>query len=127
MLRLVSSLGIIVLLQEAGRAGVSVVDRPEPRGKNDSYVGNRAPLLPSPLIKLPIGSIKPQGWLRKQLQLQADGFHGHLGEISRFLQKENNAWLSKEGKGKNGWEGTPSAVQRPPRHTRSPPPEGPRG
>lgn len=86
---------------------ISVVDRPAPRGKNDFYVGNRPPLVPSPLIKLPIGAIKPRGWLRKQLELQAAGFHGHLGDISRFLNNENNAWLNKQGKGKNGWEEVP--------------------
>ena len=29
------------------------------KGGNAHYIGNRAPLLPSPLIKLPIGSITP--------------------------------------------------------------------
>ena len=39
--------------------------------------------------------------------LQAEGFHGHLGEISRFLKKEGNAWLSQDGRGDHGWEETP--------------------
>jgi len=64
-------------------------------------------LLHSPLIKLPIGSIEPQGWLRKQLELQADGFFGHLTELSRFLVKENNPWLSPEGEGEKFWEEVP--------------------
>ena len=75
------------------------ITRPHAGRKNSFYVGNREPLLQSPLIKLPIGSIKPRGWLRKQLELQADGFFGHLPELSRFLVKENNPWLSPEGKG----------------------------
>ncbi|MGM0489094.1 MAG: beta-L-arabinofuranosidase domain-containing protein [Planctomycetota bacterium] len=74
---------------------------------NSHYVSNRPPLRKSALIKLPIGSIEPKGWLRKKLRLQADGFHGHLGEISRFLQKENNSWLSSEGEGEHGWEEVP--------------------
>ena len=32
--------------------------------------------MPTPFIKLPIGSITPKGWLRQQLQLEADGMTG---------------------------------------------------
>jgi DUF1680 family protein len=41
------------------------------------------------------------------LELQAAGFHGHLGEISEFLKKQNNAWLSPTGEGERGWEEVP--------------------
>ncbi|MEZ5965516.1 MAG: glycoside hydrolase family 127 protein [Planctomycetota bacterium] len=85
---------------------VSVVARPsgEP---NRHYPGNRPPLQASPLIKLPTGAVRPEGWLRRQLQLQNEGFHGHLTEISRFLRKEDNAWLSARGEGDHGWEEVP--------------------
>jgi hypothetical protein len=86
---------------------VTVVDRPDTTKKNDYYAGNRPPLLPSPLIKLPTGAIKPKSWLRKQLELEADGFTGHLTEISGYCRKEGNAWLSPEGKGHSGWEEVP--------------------
>jgi hypothetical protein len=88
-------------------AEISVVDRPDPSGHIDHYIGNRQPLEPSPAVKLPVGAVRPTGWLRKQLQLQADGFHGHLTEISDYLKKENNAWLSKAGEGLRGWEEPP--------------------
>lgn len=71
------------------------------------YAGNRAPLLASPFRKLPIGSIRPEGWLRKQLEMEAAGFTGHLDELSGFLRKPNNAWLSPTGDGRNGWEEVP--------------------
>lgn len=74
---------------------------------NNSYISNKVPLLPSRLIKLPIGSIQPKGWFNKYLQLQRDGLTGHLGEISAWLNKKNNAWLSKDGKGEYGWEEVP--------------------
>jgi DUF1680 family protein len=74
---------------------------------NNFYPANRPPLLASPLIKLPVGAVRPEGWLRKQLELQADGFHGHLTEISKFLVKDKNAWLSPDGSGTNGWEEVP--------------------
>jgi len=86
---------------------VSTVDIPAAGGENSFYVGNRAPLTPSPFRKLPVGAIKPDGWLRKQLELEAAGFIGHLTEISPFLDKHNNAWLSKDGQGQHGWEEVP--------------------
>ncbi|MGB2824733.1 MAG: beta-L-arabinofuranosidase domain-containing protein, partial [Phycisphaerae bacterium] len=88
-------------------AAVTVVARPDVKAKNDHYVSNREPLAPSPFMKLPIGAIQPRGWLREQLRLEADGFVGHLTEISRFLKKEGNAWLSPAGEGHSGWEEVP--------------------
>lgn len=74
---------------------------------NTNYLGNQKPLISTHFIKLPIGSIEPKGWVRKQLELQADGYFGHLGEISSFLKKENNSWLSTDGSGDHGWEEVP--------------------
>lgn len=88
-------------------ATVSVVDHPPTTVRNTHYASNREPLLATPFTKLPIGAVQPQGWLRKQLELQASGFHGHLTQISRFLSREDNAWLSKDGQGKHGWEEVP--------------------
>jgi DUF1680 family protein len=91
----------------AAEPEVSIIDRPPTAPANTQYVSNRAPLAPSALIRLPAGAVRPQGWLLKQLRLQADGFHGHLEEISRFLKKEGNAWLSPQGRGEFGWEEPP--------------------
>ena len=90
-----------------GELSVRVVGKPPTDAMNGFYVGNRPPLKPSPLLKLPVGSIEPRGWLLRQLRLQADGFFGHLTEISRFLRKEGNAWLSPDGEGHSGWEEVP--------------------
>lgn len=84
---------------------VSVTDRFPSEETNSFYVSNREPLNRQQLIKLPTGSIRPGGWLMRQLELQKDGLNGHLGEISAWLQKENNAWLSKGGEW--GWEEVP--------------------
>lgn len=78
-----------------------------PGGKNSHYIGNRAPLAPSPLMKLPIGAVRPEGWLRHQLELEANGFSGRLSEISQFCKYEGNAWVTPGGRGDRGWEEVP--------------------
>ncbi len=97
-------LGTIFALGPAVVGDTVTVAAPNPEKANDHYVGNRAPLLPSRLIKMPVGAIEPRGWVRTQLELEADGYTGRLTEISRFLEKENNAWLSPTGEGDHGWE-----------------------
>jgi DUF1680 family protein len=84
-----------------------VVDKPTTAGSNRFYVGNRAPLAPNPLIKLPLGSVRPEGWLRRQLELEAKGFSGRLEEISQFCRYDGNEWTSPAGQGKFGWEEVP--------------------
>ena len=86
---------------------ISVVNRPDTLQTNDHYVSNREPLLPSQFIELPVGSIKPKGWLLALIERQRDGLTGNLGKISAWLQKEGNAWLSSDGKGEWGWEELP--------------------
>ena len=82
---------------------VSVLRIPPITSTNRHYVSNRSPLLPSPLVKLPIGNIEPKGWLLSQLELMRDGFTGHLPELSKFL-KSDSGWLTLEGR---GWEEMP--------------------
>lgn len=72
-----------------------------------TYTPNRAPLKPGALIKLPVTSFHPDGWLGKSLELQRDGLTGHLGEISIWLTRKDNAWLRADGKGEYGWEEVP--------------------
>lgn len=105
----IASLMIVlgVSLMHAADMTVRVMPRPGTDATNRHYVSSRAPLQPVPLIKLPVGSIKPEGWLRKQLELQTSGFHGHLEEISEFLRRDKNAWLDQEGRGDHGWEEPP--------------------
>lgn len=96
----------LVILGTAARAQVAFVSGPDTTAKNPNYVANREPLTANPLIKLPIRSVEPRGWIRKQLELEAQGFTGHLGEISKFLAKKGNSWLEPAG-GDHGWEEVP--------------------
>lgn len=60
-------------------------------------------LLDSTFIALPLGSIKPQGWLRNQLRIQADGMTGHLEEHWPDVGPESG-WLGGSGE---SWERGP--------------------
>ena len=82
---------------------ITVVKIPPTSGHNRHYISNREPLVPSPLIKLPIGAIEPKGWLLSQLHLMRDGFTGRLKELSSFLGS-GSGWLTLKNK---GWEEMP--------------------
>ncbi len=86
---------------------LSVLPKILPGSRTTREGANRTPLLPSPLVKLPIGSIRPEGWLKTMLELEKEGMTGRLGEISPWLDTANSAWASTEGKGARGWEELP--------------------
>jgi len=51
---------------------------------------------------LPLGEIIPKGWLKRQLEIQAEGLSGHLDEFWPDLK--DNRWL---GGTREGWERGP--------------------
>lgn len=83
---------------------VTLVDRPDNTQQSNNYTNSRAPLRQQYFMKLPVGAVQPQGWVKRYLELQRDGLTGHLGEISAWLDKQNNSWLTGKGL---GWEELP--------------------
>ena len=86
-------------------AQTRMVDASEIAATESIYVNNRAPLPAAPFVKLPVASIEPRGWLGEMLRRQREGLAGRLGEISAWLDKRDNAWLSEGGS--HGWEEVP--------------------
>lgn len=80
-----------------------------PQQKKDAkpvshYLTNRAPLVSTPYLELPLGSIKPKGWLEDQLRRMATGLTGHLDEVYPEVVGQRNGWLGGDG---DGWERGP--------------------
>ena len=69
-----------------------------------AQVFNRTPLEPTDYAALPLGAIRPEGWLREQLKRQARGLTGHLDEVYPEVVGENNAWIGGDG---DAWERGP--------------------
>jgi uncharacterized protein len=66
-------------------------------------VKNRAPLAEGAFYRLPLGAVKPRGWLLDQLRIQSEGITGHLDEFWPDVGS-NSAWLGGSGE---GWERGP--------------------
>jgi hypothetical protein len=67
-------------------------------------MNNRHPLVTNPYIELPLGSVKPEGWLLQQLTLMKQGMTGHLDEWYPTVVGNRNGWLGGDG---DGWERGP--------------------
>jgi len=69
---------------------------------NINYKSNPEPLLPNAYIRLPLGTVKPSGWLKTQLEVQAAGLTGNLEDFWPDLL--NSAWHGGDG---DAWERGP--------------------
>ena len=97
---LASSLPVSRLLWSSG--GSVLASGQGPSGKM-AVVRNRAPLASNAFYLLPLGSIRPRGWLQAQLHIQANGLGGHLDETWADVGS-NSGWLGGSGE---SWERGP--------------------
>jgi DUF1680 family protein len=95
-------------LSVTGRAAHALSEvPPQPvAASSDAAVKNRAPLAQNAFYTLPLGAVRPAGWLRNQLQIQANGLGGHLDETWADVGS-NSAWLGGTGE---AWERGPYFV-----------------
>lgn len=68
------------------------------------YVNSRAPLHANPYAELPLGAIKPQGWLKEMLLRQKTGATGNLDKLYPLVMGKRNGWLGGDG---DQWERGP--------------------
>jgi len=69
---------------------------------NVNYNGNPEPLKQNAYIMLPLGSVKPAGWLKSQLEAQASGLTGNIDDFWPDLK--NSMWRGGTG---DAWERGP--------------------
>lgn|GEM_PF-74346 len=63
-----------------------------PKNEYKEPVANKSPLLQTPFVPLPLGSVKADGWLLKQLELMKDGATGYAEDLYGELNS-NSEWL----------------------------------
>ena len=69
-----------------------------------NYVYGRTPLRQNPYIELPLGAIKPEGWLKEMLIRQKNGTTGNLDKLYPSVMGKRNGWLGGDG---DQWERGP--------------------
>ena len=72
----------------------------ERRIAQSNYTQNREPLQSTPYLELPLGSIKPNGWLEEQLKRMASGLPGNVDSIYHEVVGSRNGWLGGDGDGR---------------------------
>ena len=72
--------------------GVSVGQKPSDQSQLHAYRLQQGAAGPQPARQTARRQHHARGWLRHQLELEADGMAGHLEEISPWCKFEGNAW-----------------------------------
>jgi uncharacterized protein len=98
-------LGALGAFSALARPNLRALPRPltSSPAADQAVVENRSPLAGRAYYFFPLGSIRPAGWLRNQLQIQADGLGGHLDEVWEDVGP-NSGWLGGTGE---SWERGP--------------------
>jgi hypothetical protein len=95
----------LATLSSGSGVGFALSAKPEARDAlhTGTAVRNRAPLAKNAFYMLPLGEVRPAGWLLDQMKIQANGLSGHLDETWADVGS-NSAWLGGTGE---AWERGP--------------------
>ena len=83
---------------------MNIIASPIADTSKNLYLQNRSPLQSKPYVALPLGSIKPRGWLLNQLEDMKTGMCGNLDKLYPQVMGDRNGWLGGDG---DVWERAP--------------------
>ena len=105
--RFLKQAGATALASLSSVSGASFALSAESGARDALHAGaltkNRAPLAKNAFYLLPLGAVRPSGWLLNQMKIQASGLGGHLDETWTDVGS-NSAWLGGTGE---AWERGP--------------------
>lgn len=87
---------LLVIVYVTGFSGPALFAQQQPK--------TTTALRPNPYTQLPLGAIKPKGWLHEMLVRQKDGATGKLDELYPAVMGNRNGWLGGDG---DQWERGP--------------------
>lgn len=93
---------ILLLIVNSGQSQSN--NTPAKNAAAYNYQASKLPLRQNPYIELPLGAIKPGGWLKEMLIRQKNGATGHLDSLYPLVMNKRNGWLGGDG---DQWERGP--------------------
>ncbi|GAO44505.1 beta-L-arabinofuranosidase domain-containing protein [Flavihumibacter petaseus] len=99
-------MSILRLLLVAAMVTATTVHAQPINGKAsyNQYLQTKSPLRQNSYKALPLGAIRPEGWLREMLLRQKDGATGKLDSLYPLVMGSRNGWLGGDG---DQWERGP--------------------
>ncbi len=94
---------VVGSLSASDRLALASLTSAGTKDPSPSVIKNQAPLAQNSFYMLPLGAVRPSGWLKKQMQIQANGLSGHLDETWADVGS-NSGWLGGSGE---SWERGP--------------------
>jgi uncharacterized protein len=102
--RFLKQAGALAVASLPGSDRVALAGLASAGSENPPHViKNKGPLAQNAFYMLPLGAVRPAGWLRNQMQIQANGLGGHLDETWADVGS-NSGWLGGTGE---SWERGP--------------------
>lgn len=97
--------GVLILLIICLGGNSNILGQSLKADKNNDVKRQQGKMIrQNPYRDLPLGNIKPKGWLKDQLKRMASGLTGHLDEVYPEVVGQRNGWLGGDG---DGWERGP--------------------